>query len=494
MATPDLVVVEDGRGRWLTAAALARDAEVVAAGLQEQGVKPGSAVSWQLPTTIESVVLLCALARLGAVQNPIVPILRRREVGFITSETGAELLITAGTWRSFDYSAMAQDVAAATGCAALAFDDGGLPSGDVRALPPPPSADGAARFAYYSSGTTAEPKGGRHTDASVMASANGLVAHMGIRGDDCIPIPFPFTHIGGIGFLVSALHTGCRLLLIEVWDPDESPALIGARGGTLLGITVPFFRAYLDAQRRYGTEPLFPRLRAFIGGGAPKPPEVHAELRDVFGVPGIVSGWGLTEFPIATCSSFDDSDEDLATTEGRPSPGVEVRVAGHDGRDLPAGEEGELLVRGPQMVAGYVDRRLDNDAFDARGYLRTGDLGVVGPRGHVRITGRLKDVIIRNAENISVQEVEDVLYEHPKVADVAVIGLPDTRTGERACAVVVLRPGEGALTLAEVAAHCRARGVAMQKVPEQLEFVDVLPRNLLGKVVKQELRVRYGAP
>ena len=119
-------------------------------------------------------------------------------------------------------------------------------------------------------------------------------------------------------------------------------------------------------------------------------------------------------------------------------PGVDLRVVGPDGRDLPAGEEGELRLTGPQACKGYVDARLDADAFDDRGYFRTGDLGVVGPRGHVRITGRLKDIIIRNAENISAQEIENLLYTHPKVADVAVVGVPDRKTGERACAVVVL--------------------------------------------------------
>jgi cyclohexanecarboxylate-CoA ligase len=201
-----------------------------------------------------------------------------------------------------------------------------------------------------------------------------------------------------------------------------------------------------------------------------------------------LSGWGLTEFPIATASRVDDTDEEMAMTEGSASPGVDLRVVGGDGRILGPGEEGELRLKGPQMIAGYVDASLDADAFDEHGYFRTGDLGVLGPRGHVRITGRLKDIVIRNAENISTQEIENVLYGHPKIGDVAVIGVPDAKTGERACAVVVLADGVDTLGLAEIIDFCRAEKLATQKIPEQLHLVDTLPRNSMGKILKQELR------
>jgi cyclohexanecarboxylate-CoA ligase len=171
---------------------------------------------------------------------------------------------------------------------------------------------------------------------------------------------------------------------------------------------------------------------------------------------------------------------------------VDIRVVGLDGGDVGPGEEGELRLRGPQCCKGYVDRTLDAAAFDEQGYFRTGDLGFLGPRGHVRITGRSKDVIIRNAENISAQEVENLLYEHPTIADVAVVGLPHPATGERACAVVVLEAGETQLSLADLAEFCRQRGLANQKIPERIEIVDALPRNALGKVLKRELRATYG--
>ncbi len=196
---------------------------------------------------------------------------------------------------------------------------------------------------------------------------------------------------------------------------------------------------------------------------------------------GTLSGWGLTEFPIATSSRVDDTDEEKAETEGSAAPGVDLRVVDADGRLLGPGEEGELRLKGPQMIAGYVDARLDADAFDEHGYFRTGDLGVLGPRGHVRITGRLKDIVIRNAENISTQEIENVLYAHPKIADIAVIGVPDARTGERACAVVVLAEGVPSLSLAEIIEFCRSEHLATQKIPEQVHVVDALPAQLHGQ-------------
>jgi acyl-CoA synthetase (AMP-forming)/AMP-acid ligase II len=486
--TPDDVVLCDTEGRSLRAAEWRQWAERAAAYLYGRGVSEGVAVSWQLPTVIESAIVLMALARLGAVQNPLIPLLRGREVSFITAQTGARLLITPSVWRNFDYESMAREVAAQVGCDLLTVDRGRLPTDDPSILPPVPSGDGnPVRFVYYSSGTTAEPKGGRHTDASAMASANGVIVSMAVRADDCIAVPFPYAHIGGMSFTTAALFTGCRLLFVEIFDAVNSPLAMAEHGPTLLGMALPFFHAYLDAQRRHGPQPLFPRVRAFTSGGAPKPPEIHYQLKETFGV-GTLSGWGLTEFPIATSSRVDDTDEEKAETEGSAAPGVDLRVVDADGRLLGPGEEGELRLKGQQMIAGYVDARLDADAFDEHGYFRTGDLGVLGPRGHVRITGRLKDIVIRNAENISTQEIENVLYAHPKIADIAVIGVPDVRTGERACAVVVLAEGVPSLSLAEIIEFCRSEHLATQKIPEQVHVVDALPRNSMGKIQKRELR------
>jgi non-ribosomal peptide synthetase component E (peptide arylation enzyme) len=212
------------------------------------------------------------------------------------------------------------------------------------------------------------------------------------------------------------------------------------------------------------------------------------------GTVGIVSGYGMTEAPIVTMASVRDSDEVLANTEGAPVTGVDFITVKLDGTRSAAGEEGEVRLKAPMVMRGYIDSSLDTEAFDENGYFRTGDLAVIDEQGNVRITGRVKDIIIRNMENISAKELEDNLFPHPKVADVAVIGLPDDRTGERACAVVVPTDAADPPALDELCAYLLERGLMKQKLPEQLELIDALPRNPTGKIVKFELRDRYAKP
>ncbi len=313
-----------------------------------------------------------------------------------------------------------------------------------------------ARWLYHTSGSTGDPKGVWHTDASVMAGSYGFIAGYTPTPDDVYPMAFPITHIGGVAIVTSSLLTGYRLVLLDVFDAERSPLVMAEHGATLLGSAIPFFQAYMAAQRKHGPEPLFPRLRSCVGGGAPNSPELHREVQEVLGGRGVCSSWGLTEFPIATAPSIDDTDEQLSTTEGRLSPGVQIRIIRPDGSECASDEAGELCLFGPQLLRGYANPDLMKDAFDDHGFFRTGDLGLVLPSGHVRITGRLKDVVIRNAENISATEVEDVLHGHPKIADVAIIGVPDPRTGERCCAVVQLADGVDSLTLAEIGEYCRS--------------------------------------
>jgi non-ribosomal peptide synthetase component E (peptide arylation enzyme) len=202
----------------------------------------------------------------------------------------------------------------------------------------------------------------------------------------------------------------------------------------------------------------------------------------------------MTEAPIVTMASVRDDDETLANTEGAAVTGVDLITVKIDGSRSAVGEEGEIRLKAPMLMRGYIDSSLDAEAFDENGYFRTGDLAVLDERGNVRITGRVKDIIIRNMENLSAKELEDNLFTHPKVADVAVIGLPDERTGERACAVVVPSDATTPPSLDELCAYLLERGLMKQKLPEQLEIVDALPRNPTGKIVKFELRDRYAKP
>jgi acyl-CoA synthetase (AMP-forming)/AMP-acid ligase II len=474
---PDSVIFADDYGRALTTAALRDEAERAAAGLLALGIGPGDVVSWQLPTVLESVVVLAACARLGAVQNPLIPLLREREVGFIVDQVGARLLIVPETWRGFAHGEMARALVPE----ALVLDFEGppgaairLPAGPVDTLPPPPVSVDETRWLYYSSGTTSAPKGARHTDASVIAASNGVVEHTRLGDGDVHPIAWPFAHIGGVSMLVAALRAGGRHVLFDAFDPATTPDRMAAHGVTILGSATPFFLAYVAAQRRHGEERLFTRLRACTSGGAAVPATVNREVAEVLGVRGITGAWGLTEFPVATSETADDPE--IGTSVGHAVHGVSIRVV-----------DGELRVKGPQCFQGYVDAALDADAFDEDGWFRTGDLGSVDEHGRVRILGRLKDVVIRNAENISVLEVEEALIRHPAVADVTVVGLPDPRTGERLCAVVVPEPGHE-VTLAELAEHCVREGLARYKCPEQLHLMQALPRNAMGKILKKEVR------
>ncbi|HMC72132.1 MAG TPA: AMP-binding protein, partial [Mycobacteriales bacterium] len=207
----------------------------------------------------------------------------------------------------------------------------------------------------------------------------------------------------------------------------------------------------------------------------------------------LVHGYGMTEIPMIAMGSPHDSDEQLATTEGRPVLGAEVRIVTDDGRVASPGEEGEVRVRGAVVCLGYTDPSATAAAYDEDGWFCTGDLGVLRPDGHVRLTGRLKDVIIRKGENISAREVEDVLFGHPKVGDVAVVGLPDRERGELVCAVVETAAGSDPLSFDEMVAQCSEAGLMRQKIPERLEVVDRLPRNeTLNKVLKYKLREEFG--
>jgi non-ribosomal peptide synthetase component E (peptide arylation enzyme) len=214
--------------------------------------------------------------------------------------------------------------------------------------------------------------------------------------------------------------------------------------------------------------------------------------RELGGV-GVVSSYGLTEAPILSCATPDDPDDKLAATEGRLTPGVVARVVDLDEKEVEPGEEGELRVQGPQLFRGYVDAQLDRGAFDEQGYFRTGDLARVDADGFVTITGRLKDVIIRKGETLSAGEVEDALFQHPGVRDVAVVGIADARSGERVCAVVVPVDPSSPLDFDEMAEFLHSQRLMVQKIPEQLEILDELPRNSMGKVLKQELRTRFAS-
>ncbi|HJR19935.1 MAG TPA: AMP-binding protein [Actinomycetota bacterium] len=493
--TRDALLAVDERGESLTYGGLKDRAERTAAGFVAQGVAEGSVVSWQLPSWLESIVLVAALSRIGAVQNPILPIYREREVGFIARQAKSKILLVPSNFRGFDFEAMARGIAEGVKGLQVEICDRNLPEGDPATLgpAPDPAAELLVRWLFYTSGTTADPKGAQHTDATIAAAARGMAQRLGLTANDKHSLVFPFTHIGGVIWLFSALMSGTTQIVDEAFNPETTIPLLQKEGVTLAGSGTYFHLAYLQAQRANAGTPLFPNVRCCPGGGAPKPPQLHFDIKNELGGVGIVSGYGLTESPILCMASLDDPDEALANTEGSALPGVELRVVTLEGKVGGIDEEGEIRAKAPQMMKGYLDASLDADAFDDEGWFRTGDLGRIDAEGNVTITGRLKDIIIRKGENISAKEVEDLLFTHPKVADAAVIGVPDPSSGERAVAVVALKDAGDPLGFEEMGAFLREKGLRAQAIPEQLETVDALPRNPSGKVLKQDLRKQYGS-
>jgi cyclohexanecarboxylate-CoA ligase len=495
-ASPDHPMLIAADGEVVTFGQFRDRAARVAAGLHQRGVSTGSVVSWQLPTRIDTVVLSLALSRLGAVQNPIIHLYREREVGFALRETGASLFVIPTVWRDIDFPAIAERAlgGAASRPEILQIDQG-LPEGDPSDLPPPPEGtspeEAPIRWIYYTSGSTADPKGVQHTDQTLIAGGWGLARALAMNPDDVGSIAFPFAHIAGPDYLVTMLSFGFPAVLVEAFSAPDVLPIFRRHGATMVGGSTAFYVAYLGEQRKNPAEPILPTLRLMSGGGAAKPPEVHFEVRDEIGGRGVVHGYGMTEVPMISNGSPDDTDEQLANTDGKPVEGADVRIVTLDGRLAGPDEEGEIRVKGPMVFHGYTDPGLTAEAFDADGYFRTGDLGKLRADGHLTLTGRLKDVIVRKGENISAKEIEDLLYTHPKVVEVAVIGLPDPERGEMVCAVVQLSEGSDALELTEVVAFCRQAGLMTQKIPERVEIRTDWPRAGTGKIVKKTLRDEY---
>ncbi len=496
--SPDVPVLIAADGETVTFGEFRQRAESVAAGLHAMGVTEGSVVSWQLPTRIETIVVSMALSRLGAVQNPIIHLYREREVGFALRQTGASVFVVPGTWRDVDYAALAQRaLQGAPARPTLLVTADGLPEGDPASLPAPPQGtspdDAPIRWIYYTSGSTADPKGVQHTDQTLIAGGWGLARALDMSTHDIGSMAFPYAHIAGPDYLVCLLTVGFPAVLLESFSPADALAVFRAHRATLVGGSTAFYVAFLAEQRKAPGEPVLPTLRLMAGGGAAKPPEVHFEVRDEIGGRGVVHGYGMTEVPMIANGSPHDTDEQLANTDGAPIEGADVRIVRLDGRVAGPDEEGEIRVKGPMVFHGYTDPALNAEAFDEDGYFKTGDLGRLRADGHLVITGRLKDIIVRKGENISAKEIEDLLYTHPDVMEVAVIGLPDPERGERVCAVVQVTGDADGLELGDIVAFCRQAGLMTQKIPEQLELRSEWPRAGTGKIVKKTLRDEYTA-
>ena len=494
-ATPDAPLLIDSNGRRLTCKEFRDAAERAAAGFAARGVQAGTRVTWELPNRFETIIASFALARLGAIQNPILHFYRHKEVGFALKATEAEFALVPGDWNGFDFAGMVAELTAEAANPPQIIDVfADLPDADPAGLDethPAPTSGDEVRWVYFTSGTTSDPKGVRHTDRTLITGANGLAVALDMSPDDVGSIAFPFSHIAGPDYFGTMLIAGFPAVLFETFVPADAIPVLASEGVTMVGGGPAFYTMYLTEQRKTPDTPIIPTLRKMSGGGAPMAPDQYEEVKREFGVK-VCHGYGMTECPMICEGSPHDTDEQLANTIGKPVVGLQMRIVDEDGNEAAPGGDGEVRLKGPMVFQGYTDPDATAGAFDDDGWFRTGDLGHIRPDGHVVLTGRLKDVIIRKGENISAKEIEDVLYAHPKVGDVAVIGLPDRERGERVCAVVEKAEGQDDLTFDEMVAALEAAQLMRQKIPEQLEVVDRLPRNeTLHKVLKFKLREQY---
>jgi cyclohexanecarboxylate-CoA ligase len=277
---------------------------------------------------------------------------------------------------------------------------------------------------------------------------------------------------------------GTRTALLDRWDAGRALELIERERATFQTGAPTFLQTLAD-------HPDVPRrdlstFRLFSTGGANIPTEPIRAAEARLGCT-VKRAYGSTEVPTLTATAFDDPDDQRLGTDGALIGAAEMRIVGASGADVDAGEEGEIWARAPEVFIGYRNPSLDGEAFDSEGWFRTGDLGRVDGEGYLRVTGRLKDVIIRGGENVSVKEIEDLLSEHPAVADVAVVGMPDPLLGERVCAFVATRRGQ-TLGFDEMVSYLEGREIARQKIPERLEVRAQLPKTASGKVHKNYLR------
>ncbi|MGW8592869.1 class I adenylate-forming enzyme family protein [Dietzia sp. NPDC055877] len=484
----EATAVVDEHGRRLTFAEVVSSAERVAAGLLGLGIGPGSTVSWQLPTSIDTIVLSMALCRLGAVQNPIISLYRGREVAHMLEQCRSEWIITVGEFRGFDHAAMAEELSRASeGALRALVVDGRLPDGDPDALPPAPPAGEEIRWIYTTSGTTSAPKGVCHTDDTLIAGGVALADAVGYRADDVGTIFFPYAHIGGPDMLIASLATGMALVVMEAYEPVAAVELMRREGVTATGGSTPHYALLLAEQRKNPGSPVVPTLRLVAGGGAPMPASLFREFRAEVGVP-ILHAYGMTECPTITSARFDDTDEQLAETEGRPVLGCELQIRDEDDVVLPDGEAGRVWLRGTMLFNYYRADGEDITPFDEQGWMFTGDVGRIEPDGHLVLVGREKDLIIRKGESISPSEIEAVLSKSPDVVDIAVIGLPDEQSGERICAVIQTVDGAGPISVEKLREFCRDAGLSPAKFPQDVVVVDAMPKTPTMKIRKQSLR------
>ena len=477
------------------------DKVALAAGaLRGLGVVPGDVVALQVPNWWEFVVTSLACGRIGAVVNPLMPIFRERELEFMLGFAEAKVFVVPAMFRGFDHAAMAQSlkrqlpklqhVLVVDGTGDNAFDRV-LLQGSVRVE----AASGRAGAALdpgdlavmmFTSGTTGSPKGVMHTCNTLLACNKALSGRFGLTCDDVLLACSPVGHMTGYAaVMVLGVYLGSTVVLQDIWEAKRGVTLMAGEGVTYTAASTPFLSDICNAVAEGAPKP--DRLRSFLCGGAPIPPVLIERAASELDLR-VCSLWGMTESLSSTLTEPSRAADKSSKTDGRALDGVGVRIVDSDGKPMATGETGRLMVRGAQMSLGYY-KRPDLVTYDADGWFDTGDLAYMDDEGYIRINGRTKDVLIRGGENVPVVEIEALLYKHPAITMAAIVGYPDERLGERACAFVELRPG-ASIDLAGVQAYMAECKVAKQYWPERVEVLPAVPRTPSGKVQKFILKER----
>ena len=492
--------VEAGDEKRFTYRELASMADRIAVGLTRLGVQKNDVVACQLPNWWQFTLLYLACSRIGAVINPLMHIFRERELNFMLKHGEAKVIVAPKTFRGFDFEQMItaiqpglphlKHVVIIDGQGPNSFE--ALLSGPTWEKEPDaaailsahrPGPDDITQL-IYTSGTTGEPKGVMHSANTVMANIIPYAQRLQLDAADVVLMASPMAHQTGFMYgLMMPIMLKASAVLQDIWEPKKAVEIINREKATFTMASTPFLTDLTRAVSEGHTS--VPTLKTFLCAGAPIPGPLVEQARAALSTK-IVSAWGMTENGAVTLIALNDPDERAFTTDGLPLPGVELKVVGADGQRLPPGEAGKLYVRACSNFGGYL-RRQHLNGTDAEDWFDTGDLARMDAQGYIRITGRSKDVIIRGGENIPVVEIESLLYRHPAVAMAAIVAYPDERLGERACAVVVTKPGQS-FDMPTLVDYLKAQKVAIQYIPERLELLDAMPATPSGKIQKFKLR------
>ncbi|MDQ0219441.1 cyclohexanecarboxylate-CoA ligase [Peribacillus cavernae] len=499
---PNKLAIIDNKSRY-TYRELGKLVDRVALGLLELGLKKGDVISFQLPNWNEFVILHFAVTRIGAISNPLIPIYRDREIGFMVRMAESKMIVVPDEFRGFNYPEMVNRLLPEWPSIEHVYVVGSnVPTGmksfsSLLEVPWEERRDPSIldRITHdpnelteiiFTSGTTGEPKGVMHTHNTVTFSSLTWVDHLKLTPSDTIFMASTFAHQTGFlyGARLPAIYGGTGVYQ-DIWNPQEFIEWVEREKITLTAGATPFLQDTIQLEELEKFD--LSSLCIFIAVGAtiPRPLVKQAAQK----LPSrILSGWGQTENGMVTFTQMDDTEEKLTNTDGKPFPGMELKVVDALGNTLPPHEEGSLLCRGPALFVGYLKQmELTRSEFD-NGWFITGDRATMDEDGYIRITGRNKDIIIRGGENIPVAYVENVLYEHPDISTVQIIAMPDARLQEKACAFISMKPGKTPLTMQTMAELLSEKGMAKQYWPEHLEIIDDFPRTPSGKIKKFRLR------